>query len=370
MRSPLDVIVVGAGQAGLAMGYHLARSGSRFAILDAAPAVGYSWRKRWDSLTLFTPARYSGLPGLPFPAPADHYPGKDEVGDYLEAYARAFSLPVWPNERVRSLRGDGTGTYTIQTECATYAAPQVVIATGPFQEPFVPRIASDLDPGVLHLHSSQYRSPRELPEGAVLVVGAGNSGVQIAAEIARSHRTYLSMGERRPRLPERMMGRSLFWWLERTGAMNVTVHSPIGRRMKGRELLVGASPEMVARRYGVRLVGRAMAARGRRVQTECGPVIEPAAIIWATGFRPDYRWIDLPVFDGSGRPLQQRGVTALPGLYFLGISWMHTRGSGLIGWVGRDAAHLASRIAERHHGALPKSIVAQSRPAVPASSSP
>jgi putative flavoprotein involved in K+ transport len=355
MNPHLDLAVIGAGQAGLAMGYYLARQGVSFAILDAAPSVGHSWRTRWDSLTLFTPARYSSLPGLPFPAAPEHYPGKEGVADYLEAYARGFSLPVWLDERVLSLTRDETGCFSVRTAYASYTAAQVVVATGPFQSPFVPTLTGELSPTVVQMHSSHYRSPDTLPEGDVLVVGAGNSGVQIAAELARTRRTFLSVGERMPRLPERVLGRSLFWWLKRLGAMNVTVQSRIGRRMSGKELLIGQSPAMIAQQHGVRLVGRTTGVEGSVIRTADGQEVEPAAIVWATGYRPDFRWIELPVLDEHGRPRHLRGVTALPGLYFLGLSWLHTRGSGLIGWVGRDAEYLAIRIAEhRRSGPLKK----------------
>lgn len=278
----------------------------------------------------------------------DHYPGKEEVADYLETYARTFSLPVWLDEPVLSLDRAPSGSgFVVETGYSRYHAAQVVVATGPFQTPFVPLLAQELAPEVMQLHSSQYRNPAQLPEGEVLVVGAGNSGVHIAAELAETRRTYLSVGARLPRIPERLLGRSLFWWLEALGVMDISVETRVGRKASRRDLLIGSSPAMVARQRGVRPVGRAVAATGRESHISDGQTLRPKVVVWATGFQPDFRWIRLPVLNERGRPVHRRGATAIPGLYFLGLSWLHTRGSGLIGWVGRDAAHLAERIEEQ-----------------------
>lgn len=344
MSTRVEVVVIGGGQAGLAMGYHLARQGREFLILDAAPRPGDAWRTRWDSLTLFTPARYSALPGMPFPGEPESYPTKDEVADYLEVYAARLDLPVLPGHRVTSLRQTGDG-FVIETGGDRYEAGQVVAATGPFQTPFVPELASGLAPEVVQLHSASYRNPAQLPPGDVLVVGCGNSGVQIAEELSGTHRVHLSVGERLPRLPERLLGRSIFGWLEAAGLLDVTVDSRLGGRMSRTETLIGKSPGMLRRGQGVELVGRAVAARGDRVAMAEGRSIRVAGVVWATGFRSDYGWIRAPVLDARGAPVQRRGGAQVPGLYFLGLPWMHTRGSALIGWVGRDAAYLADRIA-------------------------
>lgn len=337
------VIVIGGGQAGLAMGYHLARRGIDFVILDGTPRVGDAWRNRWDSLALFTPASYSALPGMAFPGDPDRYPGKDEVADYLEAYAARFRLPVRPGERVRALRS-GPGGWTAETGTGRFEAAQVVVATGPFQRPAVPALPGYLSPDVVQIHSAQYRNPAQLPEGELLVVGAGNSGVQIAEDLSRTHRVHLAVGERLPRLPQRVLGRSVFWWLERAGLLDVSVESRLGRRMSRTETLIGRTPAMLRRRSGVRLLGRAVQSCGDAVVTEGGQRVHPASVVWATGFRPDFGWIGAPVLDARGAPVHRRGVTSSRGLYFLGLSWQHTRGSALLGWVGRDADHLASLI--------------------------
>lgn len=338
------VIVIGGGQAGLAMGHHLARRGIGHVILEGAPRVGDSWRSRWDSLTLFTPARYSGLPGMAFTGDPEGYPTKDQVADYLEAYVARFGLDVRTGQRVRALRSGPSG-WIAEVGTERYEAAQVVVATGPFQRPVVPALGGELPREMVQLHSAAYRDASQLPSGEVLVVGAGNSGVQIAEELSRTHRVHLAVGERMPRLPQRVLGRSLFWWLEKTRLMDASVDSPVGRRMSRTDTLIGKSPAMLRRSHGVRLTGRVTSVDGDVVLTADGQRLRPASIVWATGFRPDFGWIDAPVLAADGAPLHRRGVTSAAGLYFLGLSWLHTRGSALLGWVARDAAYLAARIA-------------------------
>jgi putative flavoprotein involved in K+ transport len=338
-----EVVVVGGGQAGLAIGYHLAQQGRDFTILEAADEPAAAWRERWDSLELFTPARYDALPGLPFPGDPDRYPTRDEVAAYLTDYARRFELPVELGSRVRSIR-KVNGSYLVELDDRAYEADQVVVATGPFQVPFVPAIAERLDAEVVQLHSSAYRRPESIPVGPVLVVGGGNTGFQIAAELAGSHEVRLSIGSRQLPLPQRILGRDLFWYLEATGLIHKTRESRIGRRMEGRDTLIGSSPRTLRRRYGVELHGRAVDAAGSTVSFADGTQLDVRAVVWATGFRVDHSWIDLPIFDGDGRVLHRRGVTESPGLYFLGLTWLHTRGSALLGWVKDDAEYIAQKI--------------------------
>jgi len=335
--------VIGGGQAGLAMGHHLARRGFDFTILEAGDGPAEAWRGRWDSLRLFTPARRDALPGRPFPGDPYRYPTRDEVAAYLTGYAA--ELPVSYGSRVRALRRDGDDGFRLELDDdRAVEARQVVVATGPFQVPRIPDLALGLSPELRRLHSSAYRRPADLPDGPVLVVGGGNTGFQIAEELAATREVHLAIGSRQTPLPQRMLGRDLFDWLIALRAMRVTVGSRIGRRMSEREALVGSSPRG-ARRLGITLHPRAVSSSGAAVAFEDGSRIEPAAVIWATGFELDHGWIDAPVFDERGAVVQDRGVTSVPGLSFLGLPWMRTRGSALLGWVGEDAEHLARVVA-------------------------
>jgi putative flavoprotein involved in K+ transport len=337
-----EVIVVGGGQAGLAIGYFLARQGRDFTILEAAAEPAAAWRERWDSLRLFTPARYNALPGRAFPGDPDRYPGRDEVVEYLADYARHFDLPVQLDSPVRAIRRIGA-TFLVELDDRSYEAEQVVIATGPFHTPRVPLIAERLDREVIQLHSSDYRSPMDIPEGTVLVVGGGNTGFQIAEELADSHEVHMSIGSRQTPLPQRILGRDLFWYLDATGLIRKTKDSRIGRRLSGRDKLIGSSPRAIRRR-GVRLHPRGVAAEGSTVTFEDGTQVDARSLVWATGFGVDHSLIDLPVFDDRGHLVHQRGVTESPGLYFLGLTWQHTRGSALLGWFKDDAEFIAREI--------------------------
>jgi putative flavoprotein involved in K+ transport len=351
-----EVVVIGGGQAGLAIGYYLAQQGHRFSILEAAGEPAAVWRSRWDSLTLFTPVRYDSLPGLTFPGDPAGYPGRDDVVDYLTEYARRFELPVAYDSCVRSVRSrDGSG-FVVELGHRTLEADQVVVATGPFQVPFTPPIAADLVSDVVQLHSSRYRRPADLPEGVALVVGGGNTGFQIAAELAATREVHLSVGTRQTPLPQRFLGQDLFRYLEATGLMRKRVTSRIGQRMKDRETLIGSTPRR-ARRQGIQLRPRAVAAQDRSVRFADGSEVTVDAVVWATGFRLDHSLVELPVFDERGEVIQERGVTDVPGLYFLGLPWQHTRGSALLGWVKDDAKYIAERIGafERSHAVPPAS---------------
>src|SRR3954463_7847968 len=331
-----DVVVIGGGQAGLAIGPPLAQEARRFPILEASGEPAAAWRSRWDSLRLFTSVRYDSLPGLDFPGDPNSYPSRDDVIAYLTDYARRFELPVEFDSRVQAVRARDGGGFRVELADRTYEADQIVVATGPFQVPFTPAMAADLSDEVVQLHSSRYRSAGGLPPGAALVVGGGNTGFQIAAELAQSREVHLAVGARQTPLPQRILGRDLFRYLEATGLMNKTVTSPIGQRMKDRETLIGSSPRR-ARRQGINMLPRATGARGSTVTFAEGSEVAVAAVVWATGFRLDHSFVALPIFDAGGQVKHQRGVTEVPGLYFLGLPWQHTRGSALLGWVKDDA---------------------------------
>jgi putative flavoprotein involved in K+ transport len=342
----VEVLVIGAGQAGLALGWHLRQQRRSFLLVDAGAEVGHVWRSRWDSLRLFTPAEYDALPGLPFPAPAGTYPTKDQVADYLRDYAATFSLPVRLNTRVNRLH-KLAGRFHAETSTGVITADQVAIATGPFQIPFVPQLAAGFADDVTQVHSAAYRNPDQLPDGPVLVVGAANSGLQIAAELAASRPVTLAVGSRPPMLPQRFLGRDLFWWLTRLGALSKTADSPLARRTRKRgDLVIGTRPRDLARRQ-IATRPRIAAAAGHEVTFADGSTSEVQTVIWATGFREDYSWVDIPgpFVEDRGTVSHTRGVTTEPGLSILGLPWLHTRGSALLGFVKDDAAWLADRIA-------------------------
>jgi putative flavoprotein involved in K+ transport len=353
----LDVVVIGGSQAGLAMAWHLARHHLRFVVLEAGPEIGHTWRSRWDSLTLFTPTQHDALPGMPFPGPPDTYPTKDPVAGYLKAYAAAFDLPVRVNARVTKLSQTAEG-FEARTGDGIFRARQVAVATGPFQVPFTPPAAQRLDDSVTQLHSAGYRNPGALPAGSVLVVGGGNSGFQIAEELAATRRVDLSIATKLPALPQRLGGKDLFWWLTRLRLMHVAVDSRLGRRMSSREFIIGSSRRRL-KAAGVRFRPAVASADGRTVRFADGSSLDAGIVIWATGYRSDHSWIRIPGLARDGQVAHRRGVTEVPGLYFLGLSWQHTRGSALLGFVHDDAAYLAGRITSHAQSAT----AAASRPA-------
>ena len=343
-RPPLDVLVIGGGQAGLAMGYQLTQLGRRFEIVDAAPEIGHVWRSRWDSLRLFTSGRYDNLPGLPFPAAADAYPSKDEVAAYLQAYAAQFRLPVRLNTPVTSLTRT-EGRYVAKAAQETVEARQVVLATGPFHVPFTPQVSAQLSADIPQIHSTDYRRPDDLPLGRILIVGGSNSGCQIALELSTTRTVELAVGQRLPTIPQRPLGRDVWSWATVLRFDRVTAESRLGRRLSTRDQIIGTGPKQLARRHGVRLRPRVTGAAGRAVSFADGSTSEYDAVLWATGFMHDNTWIDIPgVIDYGGRIRQSRGVTACPGLFTLGLTWQHTRGSALLGWVGNDATFIAQQI--------------------------
>jgi putative flavoprotein involved in K+ transport len=346
-----ETVIVGGGQAGLATGYHLARLGRSFVILDAGARVGDPWRGRWDSLRLYTPARYSGLPGWPFPGDPFHYPARDEVADYLEAYAARFELPVRPGIRVDRLGRQGD-RFLVAAGDRRFEAANVVVAAGAYHHPRVPGFAAELDPAIRQLHSSAYRRPDQLRDGGVLVVGAGNSGAEIALELSASHPVWLS-GRHPGNEPARAGSRfdrvttpAIWFAFSRV----LSVDNPVGRRLRPKLLTAAAPLARVRRRdlaaAGVERVPRTAGTRNGLPLLEDGRVLEVANVVWCTGFRHDFGWIDLPVFDDDGEPRHDRGVVAdQPGLYFVGLFFLSSVTSALVGGVGRDAGHVAAKLA-------------------------
>jgi putative flavoprotein involved in K+ transport len=348
-RERHDVIVIGAGQAGLAVGYHLRRRGLDFVILDGADRIGDAWRRRWDSLRLFSPAKLDGLPGLRFPAPGNSFPTKDAMADYLESYAAHFALPVRTRTRVVRLSRLGRG-YRVETTAGTFDADQVVVAMASYQKRRVPDFAVGLAPDVVQLHASEYRNPAQLRDGAVLIVGAGNSGAEIAVELAGRHRIWMS-GRDTGQVPFRIDGLPARLFLYRLILRVLfhrifTVSTPIGRKMRPKVLGRGA-PLIRTRRAvlasaGVERVARTVGLRDGRPVLEDGRALDVANVIWCTGFDPGFSWIDLEIFDGGGEPRHASGVVEeAPGLYFVGLHFLHAFSSGMIHGVSRDAARIA-----------------------------
>jgi putative flavoprotein involved in K+ transport len=348
-----DTIVIGGGQAGLAVGYFLKRSGGSFVILDANERIGGSWRTRtWDSLRLFTPARYDGLPGWPFPAPGWSYPTARETADYLEAYAARFELPVRTGMTVDRLTKNGE-RFVVTGGERRFEAAQVVVATGFYGTPSVPEFGAELDPRIVQMHSSEYRDPSQLRPGGVLLVGAGNSGADIAIEVSKTHRTWLS-GPDKGQVPVRIETRlarfvlPILWFV---ASHVLTVKTPLGRKARPHVLANGAPRIRVKTddldAAGVERVPKTVAVGDGLPVLEDGRALEAANVIWCTGFRQDFSWIDLPVFGEQQELRQQRGVTSESGLYFLGLDFLYAFTSENVGGVGRDARYVAKQIASR-----------------------
>lgn len=356
-----EVVVIGAGQSGLAAGQQLARRGIDFVIFEAGERVGDVWRRRYDSLLLYSPAKGDALPGLPFPLARHAFPTGREMGDYLSAYAEHHRLPVRTGVRVERLRRTGAAddapSFAITTTAGTFHADQVIVATGAFQRPHVPDFASRLDPGIRQLHSTDYRGPHQLADGPVLVVGLSHSGADLAYEAAMAgHRTVVS-GRAHGELPfsiDSRQGRFVAWPVMRFLASNVlTLSTPIGRRMAPK-VRRGGGPLLRVRRSDLKAAGvdlreaRTVGVEGGKPALADGSVLDVANVIWCTGFRPDYRWIDPPIVDDAGWPVEHRGVVdAVPGLYVLGIPFLYSFASMLVAGAARDARYVVDRVAAR-----------------------
>jgi putative flavoprotein involved in K+ transport len=349
MDKSFDTIVIGGGQAGLAAGYFLKQHSRDFIILDAAPRTGETWRSRWDSLRLFTPSHFDSLPGLEFPGPASYFPTKDEIADYLDNYARHFDLPIQHGVRVEKLSRNGAGFEL--SAGSGFAARQVIVATGPYQQPRIPSFANELDPAIQQLHSTAYRNPDQLAAQNVLVVGAGNSGAEISLELARAGKHVWLAGRNVGHIPADTLGRPFggrpYWWFI---SHIMTENTPIGRRMKasvlhhGNPLIRTTRQDLAA--AGVEATGRVVSIEAGKPRLEDGRVLPAEAVVWTTGFRPDYSWIDLPIFDEYGLPRHQRGtVDDAPGLFFVGLHFQTGLSSALLGGVSADAKSVVERLA-------------------------
>jgi putative flavoprotein involved in K+ transport len=351
MTEHIETVIIGGGQAGLSVGYHLARRGRPFVILDANKRVGDSWRNRWDSLVLFTPAFANRLDGMPLPDAGADFITKDQMADYLESYARRYDLPVRNGVRVERLSKNGHG-FLIETSTSTLEADNAVVAMANYQEPWTPPFARDLNPEILQLNAGNYRNPSSLREGPVLVVGVGNSGADIAMDAAATHHTVLA-GKERGHVPlriESFAGRNIQFRLIRFFAHHVlTLKTPIGRKARPQMLhraapLVRVKPQDLAD-AGVVRVPRIVGAKDGLPVTEDGRTLDVASVIWCTGFRPGFTWIDLPVLGDGQEPLHQAGIVpAVPGLYFVGLQFLYAMSSATVVGVGRDAKRVVDHL--------------------------
>ncbi|HEX6300805.1 MAG TPA: NAD(P)-binding domain-containing protein [Acidimicrobiia bacterium] len=365
MSQTVNTIVIGGGQAGLATGYQLKRLGVDHVILDENEDVGAAWRKRWDSLRLFTPGRYSVLPGMPFQGPPHSLLGKDDIADYLQHYADRFDLPVRTGVKVDQVTADGD-RLVVEAGDDRILADNVVVATGAFHNPRVPDFADTLDPSIIQMHSSDYRRPSQIQEGPVLVVGAGQSGAEIALDLIRDHEVWLSGEDRgeQPAGPGPVADRIVEPIMVFAATKVINVANPIGRKVRDHFLYpprgiprAGGTRKTILE-SGIEWVGRTTGTKEGHPELEDGRVLEVDNVIWCTGFVPDYSWIDFPIFDGFGYPIHERGVVASqPGLYFMGLLFQRTLSSALIMGVGKDAAYVAEHIRHRQPARHPSDVV-------------
>ncbi|MDM5188080.1 NAD(P)/FAD-dependent oxidoreductase [Bacillus sp. DX4.1] len=341
----LDVIVIGAGQAGLSMGYFLQQGRYHFVILDGEKRIGGSWRNRYDSLLLFTPKSYSSLPGMKLEGEGNEFPTKDEIADYLETYANHLSLPVQVETTVHKVQKIGN-TFEVSTNKGVFLSKHVIIASGAFQKPFIPSISQGLSQEVFQIHSSQYQSPKKIPDGPVLVVGGGNSGTQIATELAESRDVTIAISHPFKFLPLKIIDKSIFHWLEKVGLLYAGTNTRRGAWFqKQSDPIFGFELKKLIREGKVETKPRVTQTQEREVTFDDHSKINVQNIIWSTGFVPDYNWIDIEgSLDEKGFPIQNRGVSPIQGVYYIGLPWQHQRGSALICGVGRDAEFIYSVI--------------------------
>jgi putative flavoprotein involved in K+ transport len=338
-----DYIIIGAGQAGLAMAYHLKKANANFLVLDSENEIGASWLKRWHSLKLFTPTEFNHLPGMPFPAATGHYPDKHDVANYFKSYVNRFDLPIKLATRVLKLT-KSNAVFDVQCSQQSYQCKQVIIASGPFHTPFIPPCHKSISPDILQLHSGDYQSPAQLNAGDTLVVGAGDSGFQILREVANasdSHHVYFSGKTNSLTIPQEFLGKTLWWWFKLLGVLSVNKYSWIGKKLKKKmQPVIGIDIKSLLARNNVTGVGHTLAADEHTIHCKDATLHTVKNIIWSTGFTADFSWIENIELDKQGYPVNYRGVGTTKGMYFIGLPWMYTRGSATLGGVQKDAEYL------------------------------
>ncbi|PFO66254.1 oxidoreductase [Bacillus cereus] len=340
-----DIIIVGAGQAGLTMGYYLRQEGYNFLLLEAGNQIGDSWRNRYDSLQLFTPREYSSLPGMIVKGEGKGFPCKDEMAAYLEEYARYFTLPVQLQTEVFKIKKE-KDIFELHTPTEILQSKKVVIATGGFQQPYIPSFSQHLLSHVFQIHSSQYKSPSQIPKGKVLVVGGGNSGMQIAVELAKTHEVTMSISHPLTFLPLHLFRKSIFSWLEKLGLLYAELNTKRGRWFqKRKDPIFGFEGKELIRSGAIKLEEKVVRASENNIMSQNGGTYSAESIIWSTGFIQNYKWIEIEkAVNGNGFPNHVRGISPVKGLYYIGLPWQSQRGSALICGVGKDAAYLLSEI--------------------------
>lgn len=346
----LDFVIIGGAQAGLSMAYHLKKMEKSFIVVDGEEEIGASWLNRWDSLKLFTPTEYNHLPGLKFNAPKGHYPSKYEVSDYFKSYVKKFDIPVQLNTLVTSVKKSVKGFHVIYNE-GEILAKNIIVATGPFHIPYTPPCHTKISDEVLQMHSNYYKNSKQLQEGDVLVVGGGDSGYQILDEISKDKKSkmvYFSGDTKVKTLPQQFLGKTLWWWFTLIGFLKFNKYSWIGKKIStSLQPVIGTDVKEILSRENVVTVGRTKDALDNEVVFENKKVTSIKNIIWATGYRPNFKWIEGLELDSDNYPKNYRGVSNIEGLYFIGLPWMYTRGSATLGGVSKDASYLADIISKK-----------------------
>lgn len=340
-----EFIIIGAGQAGLAAAYYLKQHMLDYMIIDANHQVGAPWLNRWDSLKLFTPTEFNHLPGMPFPFKQGHYPNKYQVADYLQSYARNFAMPIKFGHKILKLKKTGD-IFVLKSQTKTFLAKNVIVATGPFHTPYKPKFHQKISPEIVQIHSEHYKNTDQLQKGDTLVVGSGDSGVQILQEIADTGRQVYFSGETRiASMPQELFGKTLWWWFARLGFLSVNKYSWLGKHLSRRaQPVIGTDVKALLKRKNVTSVGRALDAQNANIIFKKANVSSIKNIIWATGFKPSFHWIKNIQLDELSYPKNYRGVSPMQGLYFVGLPWLYTRGSATLGGVKKDAEYLIDMI--------------------------
>lgn len=341
----LDFIIVGGAQAGLSMAYYLNKMDKKFIVVDKEDEVGASWLNRWDSLKLFTPSEFNNLPGMDFPAEKGYYPTKEDVADYFKNYTVAFDIEIKLNTLIEKV-SKKEGYFILRHQDGEIKSKNIVIATGPFHIPYTPSFSKNISDKIFQIHSNYYKNPGQLQEGPAMVVGAGDSGFQILDEVSQSNRTTYFSGATDVRvLPQELFGKTLWWWFTKIGFLSFSRKTWLGKKLsQSKQPIIGTDVKGILKRKNVIPVGKTKNAKDEIIVTENRKIENLRNIVWATGYRPNFSWIEGLELSKDGYPKHNRGVSNIEGLYFIGLPWLHTRGSATLGGIKKDAQYLASYI--------------------------